>query len=78
MPKRGSANHKAKEPDWVVDAARELAELDGWTCKQIADKLEVPYFTVVDWVAYRTRDPNAEGRPYRYRDRPRRTRSSPA
>ena len=47
-------HHKAKEPEWVVNAARGLREL-GWTYLRISNKLEVPYWTVRDWLTYRTR-----------------------
>jgi hypothetical protein len=52
---RGECHHRAKEPNWVVNAARELRERDGWTYRQIGELLEVPWRTVADWVNYRTR-----------------------
>lgn len=42
-------------PNWVVEAARELHEAEGWGYKRIAKKLEVSRYTVRDWCVYRTR-----------------------
>ena len=50
----GQDNHKAKEDDHTVWLARQLREA-GLTYAQISEKLEVPMFTVRDWVTYRTR-----------------------
>jgi len=50
----GQDNHKAKEDDHTVWLARELREA-GLTYAKIAEKLEVPWPTVRDWVTYRTR-----------------------
>lgn len=50
----GQDHHRAKEDDHTVWLARELREA-GLTYQQISDKLEVPMFTVRDWVTYRTR-----------------------
>ena len=44
-----------KEPQWVVDSARELREDHGWTISAIAAKLDVMPNTVASWIYYRTR-----------------------
>lgn len=47
-------NKKNREPDWIVEAARELHE-QGWGYGRIGKKLDVPKYTVRDWCTYRVR-----------------------
>jgi hypothetical protein len=48
-------HHKAKIAFSVVEQARDLKEFENMELKEIAEKLSVPYWTVVDWCLYRTR-----------------------
>lgn len=47
-------HHKAVETDETVELARRLHD-EGLNCSKIADKLDIPYFTVYDWCKYKTR-----------------------
>ena len=50
----GESHQKAKQPDAVVRKARQLRK-DGHPIESIAVKIGVPYWTVVDWMQYKTR-----------------------
>ncbi len=48
-------HHRAKIEFKIVEKCRDMREYDGLQIKDIAKWAGVPYWTVVDWVFYRTR-----------------------
>lgn len=48
-------HHKAKIDFSLVEKARDMYEYEKIQIKVISHKLNVPYWTLVDWLYYRTR-----------------------
>lgn len=59
FPFTGMCNHRAKYSDEDVELCRQLFEV-GVSRKDIAEKMEIPYQTVVDILLYRTRKTNSQ------------------
>jgi len=48
-------HHRSIHPFEIVERARDMREYDKMMVKDIAERLGVAYWVVVDWVYYRTR-----------------------
>lgn len=54
MSYAGERHHKAKVPFSDIELMRQLHD-EGVPAKEIAEKFEQKYFTVLQWLSYRTR-----------------------
>jgi len=64
----GERHHRARHSDHDVELARALRD-EGLTYREIAEKLEVSYWTARDWCDYRTRTGAITSRALRSRRR---------